>query len=156
MAKRTWKSFRPISLQDAFEACTQFAVERHNRSIDRIAELMGLPSKWVLYKWIADGRMPAVLVPAFEHACGCHFVTQHLASSARKLLIDVPTGRGRKAGDHSALMACCNDAVNALIAFDAGRLDAPSAIAATTNAIEQLAAERADVEHHTQPDLGLA
>ena len=155
MRGRNWKAYRPNSLQDAFEACTQFALERRNYSIDRIAELMGLPSKWALYKWIADGRMPAVMIVAFEHACGCHFVTQHLAAAARKLLIDIPTGRGRKTGDHSALLACCTDAVNALIAFDAGKSTAHEAVAATTNAIEQLAAERANVETHSQPELGL-
>ena len=60
MPRTNWKKFHPNSLQDAMEGCTKFALEKHNRGIDRIAGLMGLASKYTLYKWLGNGRMPAV------------------------------------------------------------------------------------------------
>jgi hypothetical protein len=156
MHKRNWKAFRPTSLQGAIEACTLFAYEKHNRGIDRIADLMGLPSKWGLYKWIEAASIPACRIRAFEHACGATYVTQYLAISARKLLIDFPTGRTAGISDLNAVNAACTHAVTALLDFADGKRSADETHTALTHAIEQLAFERANVERHTQPELALA
>ena len=71
----------------------EFAREKHNRSVDRIADLMGLANKWVLYKWLESGRMPAILIRPFEAACGIDLVTRYIGHSANKMLIEIPTGR---------------------------------------------------------------
>ena len=155
MPKRNWKTYRPNSLQDAIEACTDFARERHQMSVDRIADEMGLASKWALYKWTHAASIPARYIRPFESACGANFVTQYLATSARKLLIDLPTGRIANPSDIQATQAVCNSAIGALIDFTAGRADAPSTIAAITDAIERLARERAEVERAAQPELAL-
>lgn len=154
MRRRNWKAFRPTSLCEAIEACTQFALERHNRSIDRIADLMGIASKWTLYKYIQSGGMPARLIPAFEHACGCRFVTAYLGAAAGKLLIDFPTGRTPKAEDIQTVQAACNDAIGALLAFARQDADADSTLEALRHALQLLAHEHANVERHLQPELG--
>lgn len=155
MAKRNWAKYRPTSLQDAIEACVEHARERHQMSVDRIAEEMGIASKWTLYKYIESAGIPARLIRPFESACRCTYVTQHLAAAARKLLVDIPTGRKATPADIHAVQDACNAAIGALLAFGAGKTDAGETIAAVTEAIEHLARERAEVERHAQPELAL-
>lgn len=155
MPRRNWKAYRPTSLPDAIEACVEYGRERHQMSVDRIADATGISSKWTLYKYIESGALPARLIRPFETACGCTFVTQHLAASARKLIIDLPTGRQAAPADIHAVQQSCNEAVGALLGFAAGSTDAPATLAAVTQAMERLARERAEVERHTQPELDL-
>lgn len=154
MARRNWKAYRPTSLQDAIEACVEFGRDRHQMSIDRIAEDMGLASKWTLYKWVSEANIPARQIRPFELACRCHFVTQHLAASARKLLVDIPSGRKATPADIHAVQDACNAAVGALLGFAAGTCDAVTTRHAIDQAMERLARERAEVERHAQPELG--
>lgn len=156
MYKRNWKTYRANSLQDAIEGCVEFARDRKQMSVDRIADAMGLASKWTLYKWIENAAIPARMVRPFENACGAVFVTQYLAASAHKLIIDIPTGRAATADDTQVTQSACNSAIGALLDFTAGRLDAPATIAAITDAIERLARERAEVERAAQPELSLS
>jgi len=155
MARRNWPTYRPTSLQDAMEACVEFARERHQMSVDRIADAMGMPSKYTLYKYIESASIPARLIRPFEAACHCTYVTQHLAASARKLLVDLPTGRKATATDIHTVQAACTRAIGALLSFADGKADAPQTISAVTDAIERLARERAEVERHSQPELAL-
>ncbi|MDO5940617.1 hypothetical protein [Burkholderia cepacia] len=76
MSRRNWKRVRPMSLRHALELCKDYAKERHNLSVERIAERMGLADHWTLYKWFQSGRMPLNLVRPFESACGIDFVTR--------------------------------------------------------------------------------
>ena len=69
MKQQNWKAVRPLDLRDAMEWCTKYAKAKHNRSVDSIADLMGV-NKWTLYKWMAEADMPARLIKTFEHACG--------------------------------------------------------------------------------------
>ena len=159
MTKRNWKHYRPSSLQEAFKACVDFAQERHQMSVDRIADAMGLPGPWSLYKWVAAATMPVRLIRPFESACRCTFVTQHLGASAHKLMIDMPIGRKATPVDINAVQAACNEAVNALIRFADGQRDQISTVLTlgkVTEAIECLARERAEVQGFTQPELKLS
>jgi len=155
MSKRNWGSFRPTSLQDAIEACVEFARERHQMSIDRIADAMGIASKWTLYKYIEGASIPARLIRPFETACHCTFITQHLGASARKLMIDMPTGRKAGPADVQAVQTACNAAIGALLDFSAGKACTSHTVTLVTEAIERLARERAEVERHAQPELAL-
>ena len=156
MAQRHWKTSRPTSLQDAIEACVEYARERHQMTVDRIADEMGLASKWTLYKYIESASIPARLIRPFECACRCTFITQHLAVSTRKLLIDMPTGRKANPADIHAVQDACTRAVGALLNFAAGKAQAADTLAFVNDAIERLARERAEVERHTQPELNLS
>lgn len=155
MSRRNWKRLRPATLRDALKACKDFAQERHNLGIERIAARMGLEDHWVLYKWLASARMPAVMIPAYENACGCHYVTQWLAGSAGQLMIDVPTGRTCGAQDLQDLQALLHAATGALMAFYAGGSDTPSTLAAIRSAMEGLGWHHGNVAQHDQPQLEL-
>lgn len=125
-------------------------------SADRICDAIGVASKYTLYKYISNASLPARLIRPFEAACHCTFVTQHIAASARKLMIDLPTGRKASASDIQALQTACTTAVGALLNFSAGVVSAHDTVALVTDAIERLARERAEVERHTQPELALS
>lgn len=155
MKRRSWKSAQPSSIRQALEWSLEFARERHNLSCERIAERMGLANHWVLYKWAAEGRMPAVSIPAFEHVCGINLVSRWLAATGGKLLIDLPTGRHVAAPDVQQLQAVLHDATGALLAFYAGTTDAAATLAAIQAGLEQLAWHRGNVLQHAHPQLEL-
>jgi hypothetical protein len=153
MPSVNWKRVQPTSLSHAMELCIQFAKARHNRSIDLIADLMGLTNKWSIYKWIENGNLPARLIRPFEHACGCDFITRYLAHSAHRLLIDIPTGRKAKPIEIPELYQNFSDAVGVLAKFYEGNTEAEEAIARITGLMEGLAWHRSNVEKHLQPEL---
>lgn len=153
MRKRIWKRVQPTSISHAMELCIEFAKERHNRSVDTIADLMGLSNKWTLYKWVESGKIPAVMIRAFEHACGVNFVTRWIAHSGHQLLIPIPTGRAATAKDINGLNAEVTNAVGALIKFYDGALRVDDALAAIANAMTEMAWHRENVLKSAQPEL---
>ena len=92
MSKQNWKAIRPLDLRDAMDWCIKYARAKHNRSVDTIADLMGV-NKWTLYKWMAEADMPARLIKTFEHACGIDYVSRWLVESSGKLVVAVPSGK---------------------------------------------------------------
>ena len=80
MIRRNWKRIQPSSLRDALRLCKDHALEKKNYSVERIADLMGITAD-LLYKWLANGRMPASAIPAYELITGINFVTRWLAAS---------------------------------------------------------------------------
>lgn len=155
MAKRNWKRVRPTSLRNAMELCKDYAKSVHNLSVEQIAERMGLPDHWALYKWLASGRMPAILIRTFEHACGCHYVTQWITSSAHKLMIDIPKGKRASDADLNELQASITDAVGKLIRFYSGMAEADETVAGLTDVMASLAYHRQNVALQATPELGL-
>lgn len=155
MTRRSWKNAQPSSIRQAMEWSLEFAKERHNLSVERIAERMGQANHWALYKWLTEGRMPAVLIPAFEHACGISLVSRWLASTSGKLLIDIPSGRTCTAQDVHELQGVLNATTGALIAFYQGQLDADAAQAALQAGLTSLAWHRSNVQQHANPQLDL-
>lgn len=136
------------------KGCLDFAEDRHNRGAERIADLMGV-SVWSLYKWVASGNMPTRLIRPFEHACSCQFVTDWIAASGHRLLIDFPTGRRPAPADVHDLQESCTAAVGALLKFARGESTQTDTLAALRAAMERLAYEHANVAHHAQPELQL-
>ncbi len=155
MRRRNWKRAQPASLRQALEWCKEHARERHNLSVERIAEGMGLPDHSALYKWLANGRMPAVLIPVYERVCGVNLVSRWLAASSGKVLIDVPAGRAATAKDTQRLQEILTETTGTLLAFYAGKDDVPATLAALQNALEELAWHRGNVQQHANPQLEL-
>ncbi|MCK7553039.1 hypothetical protein [Marinobacter goseongensis] len=133
----------------------EYAREKHNRSIDRIADLMGLANKWVLYKWLESGRMPAILIRPFEAACGIDLVTRYIGHSANKMLIEIPTGRKVTATDLNELQSSFAGAVSLLVEFYERKNGSDEALAALTGLLEDVAWHRKNVQEHLQPGLEL-
>lgn len=155
MPRRNWKRVSPTSLRHAMELCLEHGREKRNLSVDRVADLMGLANKWTLYKWLENGRMPANLVRPFEHACGATFMSQYIATSAHKLLVDIPTGKPAQDDDVLALQGACNEAINLLARFYRGDADADATAAALTGLMGEIAGHRERVNKSLTPELSL-
>ncbi len=153
MTRRNWNRIQPTSLRHAMQLCKDFARERHNLSVERIAERMAQKDHWIIYKWIESGRMPAILIPAYETVCGINYVSRWLAVSSDHLLIKIPTGKKARPADIQIVQEEVNAAVGALIAFAAGKSTATETIESIQNALEQLAFHRENVKKHAQPEL---
>lgn len=149
--RRNWKRLQPTSLRQALEFCKDHARAKLNRSVERIAEEMGITDHWTLYKWLQTGRIPANLIRPYEVACGADYVTRWIAASAGKLLVDMPTGRALNGTDVVALHNGFGTALQLLTAFYAKIGEPAETMAALTAHLEDIAWHRANVEQHLQP-----
>lgn len=154
MTRRNWRSVNPTSLGQAIKLCVEYAQEKHRRSVDRIADLMGT-SPFTVYGWLRDESVPGRKIEAFQHACGCDFITRFHAHSAGCLLIPIPPGRLTEVDDVHRLQATCNAAVTALVGFASGHLDADKVGGDLTKAMEALAWYRENAQRSHQPELEL-
>lgn len=153
MTGRNWKRVQPRDLRDAMDCCLEYAKAKHNRSVDSVADLMGLASKWTLYKWIQEASLPSRLIKPFEHACGIDFVSRWLVVSGGKLVIDIPKGRKGGPEDIQALQASTHEAVGALMKFYEDKSNAEETLAAIQTALERMAWHKGNVEKYRQPEL---
>lgn len=152
MSRRVWKRVQAGNLNQAMELCLEFAREKHNRSTEGVADLMGV-NHWTLYKWMSSGSMPANLIRPFEHACGIELVSRWLAASSNKLVIDMPRAAKSGPGDIMLLQAAINDAVGALIKFYDDKCNAMQTISAVQTALECLVWHRSNVSKYGQDEL---
>lgn len=155
MAPRSWKKIQPNSLRHAMELCLEHARVKRNLSVDRVADNMGMASKWTLYKWLENGRMPTILIRPFEQTCGIEFVTQYLATSAHKLVIPIPTGRKAKDSDVNELQGTFSEAMGLLIRFYQGKSEADETMSALTQVMSDIAWHRENVSKTLSPELSL-
>ena len=154
MTRRNWKRVRPASLVEALRLCKEFAAERQHLSVERIADRMGVTHD-SLYKWLATGRLPAILLPTYEMACGCHFASHWYAVNAGKLVIDMPTGRTAAPADMVEFNSGFAAALQLLSDFYAkpGQADPTETLAALTAHLQQVAYHQANVQQHATPEL---
>ncbi len=138
------------------EYCVDYAKDRkdQNLSVERIADLMGIDSHFTLYKWIANGRLPAIMIRPFENACGIDFVTRYLAHSSNRLLVPIPTGKKPESINELNCVIADAGALIARFYFD-GQVEKGEVIAAITTAMEGLAFHRNNIEKNDQPELEL-
>lgn len=152
MSGKNWKRVQPTSITHALRLCKDYAKEVHNRSVERIADLIGVSAD-LLYKWLANGRMPVSLIPAFELACGINYVSRWLVTSEGKMVVDIPTGRTVKATDVQQLNELLNAAVGGILRFADGKADAGEVLASINSAMSGLAWHHGNVAKHYQPEL---
>lgn len=77
----------------AIDSCIAHAKLELYRDIGDVAEAAGV-NKWVLYKWVQTGKVPAVHIPAFERACGVTHLSKCLAGASGQLVIQAPRPDG--------------------------------------------------------------
>lgn len=155
MATPNWKRFRASNLREAMRACKDFALERHKLSVARIAELMGDVTEDTLYGWLSKGRMPAVLIPTFEHVCGANFVTDWLAASAGRMVIAMPKGHKVSEAELLQINADCTAAMSQLAAFyaDPSKVDTAELMELLQRHLEQVAFQHHNVGQYIAPEL---
>lgn len=154
MARKRWKPRQPATMQEAIRLCLDYAEYRHNRSVARVAELIGT-TEWSVYKWMAEGSIPSKRIRPLEFACGCTFITQYLAASAHRLLIEIPTGRRADQSDLLELQTTLNTAVNLLTRFYNGDAEPADVLQGVTQAMQRLAWHRENVRQTDTPELEL-
>ena len=154
MTRKRWKPVQPASMQHAIRLCLDYALHKHNRSVARVAELIGT-SEWAVYKWMSEGSIPSVRIRPFEFACDATFITHYIATSAQKLVIDIPTGRSGSQDELLDLQNQLNDAVSLLTRFYRGEAEAEDVLHGVTRAMQQLAGHRENVRKHDAPELAL-
>lgn len=150
-----WKRQQPNSQRHALELCKAHALAVHHRSVERIAELMGLVDHFALYKWMQNGRMPLCLVRPFEQACGIDYVTRWMAGSAGLLLIDMPAGRTVVQTELVELNSCFAAALQLLTDFYSApaKADAEATQAALNTHLSQVAWHQKNVAQCSTPEL---
>lgn len=154
MTTKHWKRVQPNSLRHAMELCVEYARAKHNRSVERIAELMGVSSHWAVYKWLQSGKLPANLVLPFEQACGASFVTTYLTHAAGKLAVDIPTGRKSTNHEINYLQVIFADTLSLLIRYyDDRHVGTEETQNALMTVMESLAWHKANVMKHQAPEL---
>lgn len=132
-----------------------YAKDVRNLSVERIADRMGIPSHFTLYKWLEEARMPALMIRPFEHACGISFVTQYLAASDHQLLVPMPASKPAKDTDLLALQGSFSQAISILVAFYQGQEEAEAAKAELARHMAEVASHHTRVERMENPELEL-
>ena len=150
-----WKRYQPSSCRDALHKCKEHAREVLNLSVERIADLMGLPDHWNLYKWIESGRMPFVLLPLYESVCGINLASRWMAATQGRLLVDMPAGRAADQGDLVQLGSGFQQAVQLLSDFYKanGVADAAPVLDALRAHLQSVAFHHANVAGFAEPEL---
>jgi hypothetical protein len=153
-----WKRYQPSSCRDALHKAKEYAREAHNLGVERIADQMGLPDHWALYKWIESGRFPFVLIPAYESACGINLPSRWLAATQRRLLVDMPIGRAASDADLVALGTGFQQAVQLLSDFykSNGATDPAPVLDALRSHLQSVAHHHLNVAGFSQPELDFA
>ncbi|WP_087863755.1 hypothetical protein [Comamonas thiooxydans] len=156
MTRRNWKRFRANNFLEALRACKDYAQERHGRSVARLADHTGATED-TLYKWIGTGRIPGILIPTYEMACGAHFVSDWLASSAGRMVIPMPTGRKATEAELLQIGEDCATAMRKLAAFyaDPAKVDTAELMELLQRHLEQVAFQHHNVGQYTAPQLEL-
>ena len=155
MKRRNWKGVQPTSLRKALELCKDHAQDMRRLSVERIAERMGEESHWTVYGWLRDGSIPARKIVAYEHACGCNYVTRWLAAAEGNLLVPIPTGRTVEGEGVMGMHKSFSVAMEHLVQFYAGRAQAEDTLAALTTLMEDVAWHHGNVGQYHQPALEL-
>lgn len=154
MPNPNWKKVRATSLLHALRLCKEYAQAQKNLSVPRIADQMG-KTEDSLYKWLANGTMPAILVPTYELVCGCHYVTDWYAATAGRLVIPMP--KGRKATEQDLLQVNneCTSAMQQLASFytDPARCNTAELLEALQRHLEQVAYHHNNVARYSEPEL---
>ena len=148
-----WKNRQPNSIRHAMDLCLEYSRVKHNRSIDHIADLMGLSNKWVLYKWLQTGKLPSILIRSFETACGIDYVSRYVCHSAHKLMLDIPTGRKATCRDIQSIQSGFATVTSKLLAVYDGGDEVEQALNEITVLMEELAWHRVNIERYLQPEL---
>lgn len=110
-------------MQEAIRLCLDYALHKHNRSVARVAELMGV-TEWVVYRWMSEGSLPSKRIRPFEFACDATFVTRYIVMSASQVVIYIPAGRACDQSDLLDLQNALNDSVALRTQFYRGEAEA--------------------------------
>jgi AraC-like DNA-binding protein len=147
-----YKNKIPTSFTEALRMCKDYAKDKHNLSVERIADEMGLtPSR--LYQHLDNGDMPFNRVRSYQHICRCNFVTQYMANGDDCILIKMPKGKRVSDDQMVHFNKSFSKALSELSEFYTLYQNPDEVISALTDHLENVAWHRANVERTSQPQL---
>jgi len=149
---RNWNRVIPRNTLEAMRLCKDYAKEKHNLSVERIADRMGVSAD-NLYAWLGTGKMHLSLVQMYEQICGCTFISDHLAHAQGKLAVKIPSGRQMLDIDILAMHTSFGKAMQLLGDFYSGKADATETLNAITEHMQAAAWHRGNVQKHLQPEF---
>lgn len=149
---RNWNRVIPRNTLEAMRLCKDFAKEKHNLSVERIADRMGVSAD-NLYAWLGNGKMHASLIQPYQHVCGCTFISDHLSHSEGKLAVKIPSGRTMQDTDLLQMHQSFSQTMTLLAKFYDGKADAAETLHAITEHMQVAAWHRANIQKHDQPEL---
>lgn len=132
--------------------CKDYAKHRHNLSVERIADDMGMTASR-LYQHLENGDMPFNRVRSFQRACRCNYVTQYMAYGDNCMLVPIPSAQKIDDDKLVHISATYSRALNLLTTFHQNGQDPDVVIEALTAHMETTAWHRANVEKHQQPEF---
>ncbi len=154
MIRSPSKRLRANSFVHALRLCKEEAQAKRHLSVERIADRMGVTHD-SLYKWLATGRMPGILIPAFELACGCSYASEWLAASAGRLVVPMPTGRKAEGTELLDMNSSCAAALQLLTTFytTPQAADTEATLGALRLHLEQVAYHHQNVTQFATPEF---
>lgn len=102
-----------------------------------------------------NGRMPTIMIRPFEYACGCNYVTQHIAATAGFILVRIPTGKKPSKDELLNLQTGFNDALNKLVTFYETHENCDEVIGALDDTLTKIASHKLNVTKAIQPEFEL-
>jgi len=154
MTGKNWNRLQATSMSHAMELCVEYAKDNDPQfSMDRLAEALGQQNKWILYKWISEGRLPACFIKLWERFCGINFITRYLVHSEGSIILKVSKGRKPKHKKINELSIASAETVALLMKFYEGDADAEQTLGAITDVMQSLAWHKNNVEKTTQPEF---
>lgn len=151
---RHWKRLRPISSSHAMELDVEYKRAHDPQfSMQRLADALGQNNTSVVYKWMSSGRLPLVLIPAWSSYCGANYISEYLALSCHKLLVDIPTGRNASSKELHQLSITSNETMGLLMKFYEGESNADDTLGAITNLMSSLSWHHKNIEKNEQPEF---
>lgn len=132
--------------------CKDYAKAKHNLSVERIADEMGLTAGR-LYQHLENGDMPFNRVRSYQRACHCNFVTLYMAHGDDCMLIKIPTGKKVSDDQMLEINSTFHKALTQLTDFYKKAENPEKALALLTEHMAMTAWHRANVEKTLQPEL---
>lgn len=132
--------------------CKDHAKAKHNLSVERIADEMGLTAVR-LYQHLENGDMPLSRVRSYQRACRCNYVTLYMAHGDECMLIKIPNGKKLSDDQMLNINATFHTALSMLTQFYQTAENPEAALAALTSHMATTAWHRANIEKHLQPEF---
>ena len=153
MPRRNWKYVAGHDPVDALDKCLQHAKEKHNLSVERIMDRLGMASKSQMYGYLADAKLPVNRLIAFEQTCGIPLFTKYSAASQGFMLVKIPTGRKAEAKELAELQVALAQVGSQIISFYNGECSVDETTNMIMAALQDLAYHKSELEHFNQPSL---
>lgn len=147
-----YKNKIPSNFSEALRMCKDHAKAKHQLSVERIADEMGL-SAVRLYQMLETGDMPIKKVKSFQRVCRCNYVTMYLAHGDDCMLVKMPKGKHMSDEQMLAFNATYSKALTELTEFYTNGQNPDGVIASLTQHMAATAWHRANVEKSAQPEL---